>query len=151
MSTPETPQPEKTPKASKAGEYEVGNCKPPKEHQFQKGNKQGKGRKKGSKATRTIVKEALGQKVATKLGGKTKMFSKFELSLHQLANKASGGDLKAIEKVIALQERYGPPEDPEEPSPEKLRLDQATLRDHLTYLDMLYPPQQLEGRDDGDA
>jgi hypothetical protein len=151
MTKSEKSEPDKTPESSKPGEYKVGNCNPPLEHQFKPNNIAGKGRKSGSKGTKKLVEEALGMKVMSKIGGKTKKLSKFELSLHQLANKASGGDLKAIEKVIALQERYGPPEETEAPSLERLKLDQETLRDFLAHLDMLNPPEHFEGRNNGDA
>lgn len=136
--------------SSSEEEYKVGPGNPPKHSQFKKGNTFGKGQKKGAKATKTIVKEALGMKVKTNLGGKTKNLTKVELALHQLATKASGGDLKAIEKVIALQQLYGPQEDPDGPPPKKLKLDRDTLRDHLEMLDLLYPPEPDE-EDDEDA
>lgn len=122
--------------ASSNGHYDVGYGKPPVATQFPKGNKMGKGRPKGSKNLKTIVNEALGVKVPAKINGKTMKLSKGELAIHQLANKASAGDLKAIEKVIALQERYGPQEDPQGPSPEQTRIDVETLRDHLALLDL---------------
>lgn len=152
MSTPDNDTPHQEFEDGPESGYEVGYGKPPKHSQFQNGNKKGKGQKKGAKAIKTVVKEALGLKVEAKLGGKVKKFTKFELSLHQLATKASGGDLKAIEKVIALQQLYGPAEDPDGPSPEKLKLDRDTLRDHLEMLDFLYPPEldDEEGEEDGD-
>lgn len=130
--------------ASSSGndEYKVGYKKPPSEHQFQHGNKFGQGRPKGSKNTKTIVKEAFGQKVTATVGGKTKKMTKIELAMLQLANKASAGDLRAIEKAIQLQERYGPQEDPEGPDPAKVGHDLNALRDYLAMMDQIYPPEE---------
>ena len=90
--------------------YDVGYKKPPKHSQFKKGNKHGKGRPHGSRNISTYVKDALGAKVPARINGKVQKLTKMELSLHQLANKASSGDLKAIEKATALFERHCPPE-----------------------------------------
>jgi len=92
------------------GDYEVGYGKPPKETQFQTGNKAGKGRPKGSQNIGTLVRKAFEVKVSAKINGEQTKMSKVELSLHQLANKAIAGDLKAIAKVIELYQQHGPQE-----------------------------------------
>jgi hypothetical protein len=117
-------------------EYEVGYGKPPAQYQFKKGNKFSKGKPKGSKAFKTIVTQALGIKVPAKINGKTVKMTKAELAIHQLANKASAGDLKAIEKVIALQQQYGPPDDPAGPSPEQLKMDADALKEMLELYEL---------------
>lgn len=129
-------------------DYEVGYKKPPKHSQFKPGNKLGKGRRHGSKALKTIVKEAIALKLPAKIGGKQKSLTKGELAIHQLATKASQGDLKAIEKLIPLMERFGPQDDPDGPDPRKLNLDFETLRDILAMKDKLNPPANEE--EDGD-
>lgn len=98
--------------------YEVGYGKPPRHSQFKKGNKHGKGRPRGSRNISTYVKDALGAKVPARINGKVQKLTKMELSLHQLANKASAGDLKAIDKATALFERHCPPEN-DGPIPEE--------------------------------
>jgi hypothetical protein len=122
--------PEK-PDTTSGREGEVGYGKPPVAHQFAKGNKLGKGRPKGSKNLKTIVNEAFGVKVPAKIGGKTRKLTKIELAIHQLANKASAGDLKAIGKAITMHEQYGPQEDPAGPSPEQTRTSLEILEDYL--------------------
>ncbi|MXO73056.1 DUF5681 domain-containing protein [Alteraurantiacibacter buctensis] len=117
----------------------MGYAKPPKEHQFKAGNKLGKGRQKGAKGLKTIVKEAMGQKVPAKLGGKTFKLSKLELTVHQIATKSSQGDLKAAAKALALYERYGPQDEPDGPEPEKVRRDLEALRGYLAMHDLLNP------------
>jgi len=118
--------------------YEVGYGKPPKHGQFKKGNPGGPGKPKGSKNLKTIVTEALGARITAKVNGKSKKISKAEAAMHQLANKAAAGDLRAIEKSVALQERYGPQEEAPASTPAKDDPDIATLRNYLDWHDELY-------------
>lgn len=133
---------------SNSGAYETGYCMPPKHSQFKKGNTMGKGRPKGAKNLKTIVNEALNQKVPAQIGGKTRKLSKIELTVHQVANKASQGDHKAAERALALYERYGPQEDLSGPEPDKVRKDLEALREYLAMQDAIYPPENQED-DDG--
>ena len=112
-------------------EYTVGYGKPPKHTQFPHGNGPGKGRPKGAKNMKTIVNSATGAKVTSKSNGKLKKISKIEAAVHQLANKAAAGDLKAIEKLITLHERYGPEEHSILPTPEETMADLKTLQNYL--------------------
>jgi hypothetical protein len=131
--------------ASTAEPYKVGKGKPPLNTQFKKGNKLGKGRPKGAKNIKTIVNEVLGAKVSAKINGKVVKISKTELAMHQLSNKAGAGDLKAIDKVIAMEERYGPQEDPAGPAPEEIVRDLDTLRDYLNLYDMFAEGGEEDG------
>jgi hypothetical protein len=115
------------------GPYRVGYKNPPQETRFGKGNKAGKGRPKGTRNLKTIVNQASSRKVAVKDGSKVRKMPKIEVTVDRLNNKAIAGDLKAIAMVIALQERYGPQEDPEGPSPEEIKLDLDSLRDFLRF------------------
>lgn len=117
-------------------EYKVGYGKPPKHSQFPKGNGPGKGRAKGAKNMKTIVNSATGAKVTSKSNGKLKKISKIEAAVHQLANKAAAGDLKAIEKLIALYERYGPEEQSLIPTQEETKADLETLKNYLAMLQL---------------
>ncbi len=117
-------------------EYKVGYGKPPKHSQFPHGNGPGKGRPKGAKNMKTIVNSATGAKVTTKSNGKLKKISKIEAAVHQLANKAAAGDLKAIEKLIALYERYGPEEHSILPTQEETKADLETLKNYLAMLQL---------------
>ncbi len=89
-------------------DYEVGYGKPPKEHQFPpktSGNPRGK--PKGRKNTKTLLRDALFEKVEVRDGGKTKRFSKFKVLIVAQINKAMKGDTRAFTVVMAHAERHG--------------------------------------------
>lgn len=130
---------------SAADEYKVGKNRPPLHSRFKKGNKLGKGRKKGSKNLATVVNQAANLKAAVKIGGEVKKLTKLELTIHQLANKASAGDLKASSQFLSLVERYEPPGDTAEPSLEQLQPDIETLRDYLRFQDMIAAAEEEPG------
>lgn len=125
------PQGQGDPLSAASEEYQVGYGKPPKHTQFPHGNGPGKGKPKGAKNLKTIVTSVTGAKVSSKINGKLKKISKLEASIHQLANKAAAGDLKAIEKLVALYERYGPEEQSLMPKPEETKADLETLQNYL--------------------
>lgn len=111
--------------------YAIGFGRPPKHSQFKKGNRYGRGRRPGSRNLKTIVEEVTHERVPAQINGKTKKISRLELGVRQLAQKASGGDLKAIDRLVSLSERYGPPGE-EGPIPEEeTAYDIETLRHYL--------------------
>lgn len=112
-------------------DYEVGYCKPPKEHQFKPGNTSGKGRKKGSKGMKTMVNRAFGKKVGVKEEGRTRRKPKSEVGLDQLATGFARGDPKATAPSLQLLERYSPQEDPEGPSAERVEANLDALEAYL--------------------
>jgi hypothetical protein len=57
-------EPEQSDGEAAAQAYSVGYGRPPLHSRFGSGNKQGKGRRKGSKNLKTIVNEAFGAKMA---------------------------------------------------------------------------------------
>ena len=88
-------------------DYEVGYCKPPKEHQFQKGQSGNpKGRPKSRKPDTIDISELLNEPVRVRTGEVAKRMSPFEVSTRNLANRALEGDLGAIKKFIKLCEEY---------------------------------------------
>lgn len=111
--------------------YKVGYGKPPEEHRFKKGNRHGKGRRRGSRNMKAYVKEALETEVPVSMEGKARKLTKIQLGLHQLAHKASKGDLQAIAHAIALYERYCPPEDDGPIPDDEQAYDIETLRHYL--------------------
>jgi len=111
--------------------YEVGYGKPPKHSQFKPGNKQGKGRPRGSRNVKSIVRDVLEDKVPVKINGKTRKVSPIELGVRQLVRKANAGDLKAISHVLALGERYSPPDDDARIPEDQTAFDLETIRHYL--------------------
>jgi hypothetical protein len=111
--------------------YEVGYRKPPRHSQFKAGNRHGKGRPRGSRNMKSIVRDVLEDKVPVKINGKTRKVSPVELGLRQLVRKANAGDLKAISQVLTLGERYSPPDD-DGPIPEEdTAYDLDTIKHYL--------------------
>ena len=81
----------------------VGYCKPPKSGQFKKGQSGNpKGRPKGSLDYKTYVKEMLAKQVTITEGGNRKRVSALQATLMRLVEKSLKGDMRAIEKVLAL-------------------------------------------------
>ena len=89
---------------------------------------------------------ATAAKVSTKINGKVKKISKLEAAVLQLVNKAAGGDLKAIEKLIALQERYGPEEQSIVPTAEETIVNLDVLQNYLTLKNLFN--DDIGGKDD---
>lgn len=127
----EQPEPDKHADHGSNEEYEVGYGNPPRHTQFKPGNKSSKGRPKGSNNFKTIVNAAFGVRVTAKINGKRRKMAKVELAMHQLANKASAGDLKAISKVVELYQMHGPQEEPGEITKEQSDYDLETIIHHL--------------------
>ncbi len=95
-------------KKKPTGDYEVGYCKPPRQHQFPKGQSGNPGGPpKSKKRGLTDVSEILNEPVKVNAGGKEREMSPFEVSLRKLAIKAIKGDLRAIRKFIKYCEEYG--------------------------------------------
>ncbi len=81
--------------------YSVGYGKPPKDTQFAKGQSGNpSGRPKGKKNHATIFIKACEELVLVKGKDGTKRIMKIEAACTQLANKAAGGDLRAIGELL---------------------------------------------------
>lgn len=80
---------------------EIGYGKPPKKNRFVKGQSGNpSGRRKGAKNLSTLLNEACREKVTVSRNGRKVRMTKVEASLHQLVNKATSGDLKAIRDLL---------------------------------------------------
>jgi hypothetical protein len=80
-----------------------------------------KGRPKGAKNQAALLEAIVNAVIPVTENGRKKMISKREAALIQLANKAAGGDLRAIKMLEGLYERHCkshviPPKAPPEPS-----------------------------------
>ena len=88
-------------------DYTTGYRRPPRATQFRPGQSgHPSGRPKGSKNSRTIWKEELEAKVRISEGGKAKRITKRRAMVRQAANKAAGGDMKAIALVEAVTREH---------------------------------------------
>lgn len=85
------------------------------------------GRPKGAKSQKTKYLEAFDKRrLKVDLDGEEKTVTFGQLGYHQLAQKAGGGDLKAIAMQLQLDEKFDVPETPV-PTPEESAIDFATL------------------------
>ena len=80
---------------------EVGYGKPPKEHQFKKGQSGNpKGRPKGSKNVTTLIEETLAAEIEYREKGRTKRATAKELIVRKMCEKALKGDLRAARELL---------------------------------------------------
>jgi len=87
---------------------------PPKEHQFRSGedgNRNGKGRPKGSKNRKTIVREIACERHRVTENGRKVIRTTAELLLHGLRMQAFAGNRKALKYYYGLLERHDETED----------------------------------------
>ncbi len=82
----------------------VGYGRPPKRHQFKKGQSGNpKGRPRGQKSFLALLDEALDQCVPVQEAGKRKMIKKYVVGAKQFANKIASGDYRALKLLLDLQ------------------------------------------------
>jgi len=82
-------------------DYDVGYGKPPKHSQWKKGQSGNpKGPKKGSRALKTDLDEALRATLTITVGGKKRRGTTQALSMYALAIKAATGDLRANKQLV---------------------------------------------------
>lgn len=93
--------------------YEVGYGKPPKHSQYRKGQSgNSKGRPKGRKNMKTIIREVLDKKLPIKINGKTRAVTGREMIALRLRQKAAEGEMKATQQLL----KYDYPDDQREES-----------------------------------
>ena len=91
----------------RSGDYEVGYKKTPLGTRFKKGQSGNpKGRPKGSKNLKTILKEVINEKVPVREDGKTRKITKLEAIIKQVVNKASTGDPRATKQLMEFIREY---------------------------------------------
>jgi hypothetical protein len=93
----------KPPTDEGAAPYEVGNKKPPKEHQFKPGQSGNpKGRPKGSLSFEAKVDKELSKLVPVNKNGKSVKMSKLDVGVTRLVDRFMSGDLKSTAIIIGL-------------------------------------------------
>jgi hypothetical protein len=84
-------------------DYEVGYGRPPKAHQFKKGQSGNpKGRKRKPNSVQAQMRSILLRRISINEGGSTKRLSLQEVILRTFVNKAAKGDQKAAELALKL-------------------------------------------------
>ncbi|MGL4367356.1 MAG: DUF5681 domain-containing protein [Brevinemataceae bacterium] len=84
-------------------EEKIGYKQPPKSSQFRKGvSGNTKGRPKGSKNLRTILKKELEEKMTIQEKGKTKKITKQEAIIKTLVNNTLKGDKNTMQALLRL-------------------------------------------------
>lgn len=114
-----------------AATYEVGYKKPPAHTQFQPGRSGNpRGRRKGSKGLRTLIRESLSEMVIARTATGEKKISRIEGLIHKSQELAMKGNVRAIANLLSLYAAAVPdaPESSEVTLPEDLSAtDQAIL------------------------
>ncbi len=90
-------------------DYEVGYAKPPRHARFKKGRSGNrKGRPKGSKNMRTIVKDILDRNVTITESGRKRNVRFLEAFVHQLAAKALNGSTRDQIALLKTMHDFAP-------------------------------------------
>jgi hypothetical protein len=92
------------------GEYEVGRGKPPKQHQFKKGQSGNpRGRPKVSASVYTHLEEELKRKVTIHENGRPITLTMHQLMAKSMVSRAIKGDAKAIALIDKMREQAANP------------------------------------------
>jgi hypothetical protein len=84
-----------------------GYGKPPKERQFKPGKSGNpKGRPKGSRGLKQVVRAALDDEVNLIVGGQETRKTKREVVVLKLIQKAASGDVRAIDSILNLDQKF---------------------------------------------
>jgi len=120
-------------KKDNGDDYNVGRGKPPKEHQFKKGQSGNpKGRVSGSKNFRTDFMEELRTQVELTEGGKKIKVSKQRALIKRLINGALNGDAKATTTTVGLLIDFSSSDDVKDNAAPLSEHEMALLKTHLT-------------------
>ena len=118
-------------------EYDIGFGKPPAATRFKRGQSGNpKGRPKGKRNAATVIMRALQAKVVINENGRRREVTKFEAAVTQVANKAAGGDLRALNLVTALMRSAEESVQQEAVTTTRLQdVDQRVLQDLMQRLE----------------
>lgn len=81
--------------------YPVGYCRPPEATQFKPGRSGNpRGRPKGSKCLKTLIRENLTEKVPVRTGSGQRKMSRIEALIHKLVQQGMNGNSRAIAELM---------------------------------------------------
>ena len=128
-----------------ASDYEVGYKRPPRHSQFRPGQSgNSKGRPKGAKGLKTLVRELLTQKVDVRSATGVKRMTKMEAMLQKILEQAFSGNLRALSSFVALYQ-MAVPDDPVVVAGAMPTIDMAELdREDQAILDQLFAARQRQ-------
>ena len=91
-------------------DYDVGYGKPPRQHQFQRGNQAAKGRKRAKKVLSLpeIIDRALRTRRKIKRGGEVIEMGVAEILVERLIQAMTTGSPRDMALIVAMLERYAP-------------------------------------------
>ena len=115
-------------------DYKVGYGKPPREHQFQRGNagnRKGR-RRKQSKSEAETLREAFSQLIELQIGGTKRKVTAFEAMVLTLRSKALRGDLAAVKVLIGLFKDFTGGRESEEDWAQLSSEDVRILKEHYS-------------------
>lgn len=88
--------------------YDVGYGKPPKQSRFKPGQSGNpKGKKKGAKSYKSVVKSALNEKIPVRTPRGPRKMTKLEAMFRTVLNSALKGDPKAVDQVLRIARDVG--------------------------------------------
>jgi hypothetical protein len=119
------------------GDYAVGYCKTPEEHQFKFGNKGGPGRPSGSKSQNSILRAEFERKHVVREGGKTtKRRARDLISSLMVTGPITSRNYRDIARLNSLAQDLYPEKEPESGAVEANdpALDQLILTEFLASL-----------------
>lgn len=97
----------KGPRRGSISDDKVGKCRPPRDKQWKPGQSGNpRGRRKGSKNRKTIVRAAERKTITVTKGGRARKMTFTEIGLEHLQQAVARGDLKAYYEYLAILERY---------------------------------------------
>jgi hypothetical protein len=146
----QTPPPKTS--QSNGGHGAVGYCKPPVHTQFKKGQSgNSEGRRKGQRNIRTVVDEALSQRITIREGNRTRSVTKLDAVIVTMINAALKGNAKAQASLIAIMRSLGMTgEPPQATNREPVTADdQSLIADYFRrHGSTLQQPTDIDGKDD---
>jgi hypothetical protein len=134
--------------------YAVGYGKPPAHTQFKSGQSGNpKGRRKGPCNVRTVVEEALNQRIRVKEGDRIRSLTKLDAVILTMVTSALKGDAKAQGALIAVMRSLGMTGEPPPSTDQKpfTADDESLIADFLRRRGAEIQPTASEGKEDNKA